>query len=89
MYESLPETRSDLTYEERPREVGPFSLEKRRMWGHLTVASQYLRGVDEQEGEQPASPGVHFLLRAMVRFGTCVQLTEWFCHSTGRGWAAI
>lgn len=88
MYESLPETRSDLTYEERPREPGLLSLEKRRMWG-LTVASQYLRGVDEQEGEQPASPGVHFLLRAIVRFGTCVQLTEWFCHSTGRGWAAI
>jgi len=41
-----------LSYKDRLRKVGLFSLQKNRLWGRPSVAFQYLKGASKKDGSR-------------------------------------
>ena len=55
-----------LPYKDKLRELGLFSLEKRRLKGYLIAALQYLKETYKQEGSQPFTRGNNDKTRGTV-----------------------
>ncbi|KAK4811731.1 hypothetical protein QYF61_005299 [Mycteria americana] len=69
-----------LSYEERLRELGLFSLEKRRLWGDI-AAFQYLEGLIRKM-EKDFSPGTVF--SCSISLIDPFQHTDGYLHSNVR-----
>ncbi|KAK4827896.1 hypothetical protein QYF61_022319 [Mycteria americana] len=72
-----------LSYEERLRELGLFSLEKRRLWADLIEAFQYLKGPtgklerDFLQGHVVTGQGGRFRLDTRTKFFTMRVVKHW------------
>jgi len=55
----LSKPRISLSYEKRLRELGLFSLEQRRLRGHLIAAFQCLKGTYKKDGDRLFSRARH------------------------------
>ncbi|KAK4828805.1 hypothetical protein QYF61_000862 [Mycteria americana] len=71
-----------LSYEERLRELGLFSLEKRRPWGDLILTFQHLKGVYKKDGERLFS-------RHDLDSNTCERLEELMSETLWQGAACM
>ena len=76
-----------LSYEERLREFGLFSLEKRRLRGDLIAAFQYLKGAYKKAGEGLWTRGNGFKLKES-RFRLHIR-KKFFTMSVVRHWSKL